>query len=84
VVVLLQSDTVAGYSLKSMDIMVFASLSYSFVNYDQCRSRIKAMEKSTPCTYIHLLTEGKSIDKAVYDCIQHKRDFDAELYGVNK
>jgi len=81
VVVILQSDTVAGYSLMSIDTMVFASLSYSFVNYDQARSRIKNMEKHTPCTYIHLLTEGKSVDKGVFDCIQDKKDFDVELFS---
>jgi hypothetical protein len=81
VIILLQSDTVAGYSLKSFDTMVFASMSYSFVNYDQCRSRIKAMEKQGVCSYIHLITEGKSVDKAVYDCIKRREDFSAELFN---
>ena len=80
-IVIIQSDTVAGYSLKSFSTMVFASLSYSFVNYDQVRSRIKAMEKNIGNTYIHLLTRGNSIDKAIYDCVKRKENFSIELYA---
>jgi len=79
-IVLIQSDTCAGYSLKSFNTMVFASMSYSFVNYDQMRSRMKAMEKTHGCEYIHLLTEGDSLDKAVYDSICKKQDFSIELF----
>lgn len=79
-IVLIQSDTVVGYDLKSFSTMVFASLSYSFVNYDQCRSRIKSMEKSTGNTYIHLLIRGNSIDRAIYDCVKRKEDFSSELF----
>ena len=80
-VVLIQSDTVMGYSLKSFSLVVFASMSYSYVNYDQVRFRTKNMDKLTPCTYIHLLTEGKSIDKAVYDSVSNKQNFSIELYN---
>jgi hypothetical protein len=78
---LIQGDTVAGYNLQSFNIVVFASMSYSFVNYDQVRFRTKNMEKKTPCTYIHLLTEGDSIDRAVYDCVIKKQDFSFELFN---
>lgn len=80
-VVLIQGDTVAGYSLMSYSTVVFASMSYSFVNYDQVRFRTKNMEKKTACTYIHLLTDGKSIDQAVYDSVSRKQDFSIELYA---
>ena len=79
-VVVIQSDTCDGYSLKSFDTMVFASMSYSFVNYDQIRSRMKSMEKKTACTYIHLLIGGKSIDRAVQDSVFKKQNFSIELY----
>lgn len=80
-VVIIQADTVNGYDLQDFDTVVFASMSYSFVNYDQLRSRSKNMDKKIRCTYIHLITEGKSIDRAVYDCIQRKQDFSFELYN---
>jgi len=80
-IVIIQSDTCLGYSLKSFNTMVFCSMSFSFVNYDQMKSRMKAMEKKTPNTYIHFLTEGESIDRAVYDCVQKKSNFNIELYN---
>jgi hypothetical protein len=83
-IVIIQSDTCDGYSLKSFDTMVFASMSYSFVNYDQIRSRIKAMEKKTPNTYIHLLTEGESLDNAVKESIDKKQTFSFELYASRR
>jgi len=79
-IVLIQADTYAGYELKSFNTMIFASMSYSFVAYDQIKSRMKAIGKTTPCEYIYMLTEGKSIDRAVYDCVQNKQDFSIELY----
>lgn len=87
-ILLIQSDTCDGYSLKSFNITVFASLSYSFVNYDQIRFRTKAIEKKTPNTYIHLITRDKTIasmrksmDQAVYDSVANKQDFNITLYG---
>lgn len=80
-IVIIQSDTVAGYSLKSFNTMIFASMSFSFVNYEQCKFRIKAMEKKEPCQYIHMITEGKSIDRAVYDCVIKKQDFNINLFN---
>jgi len=79
-IVIVQSATGVGYSLKSFDTMIFASMDFSYVNYEQMRSRMKAMEKTAGCTYIHLLTEGDSIDQAVYDAVKEKRDFSIELF----
>lgn len=83
-VLLIQSDTCDGYSLESFNTMVFASQSYSFVNLDQMKFRIKATDKKTPCTYIYLITEGDSLDRAIHECVARKEDFSAELYGRTK
>jgi hypothetical protein len=79
-IVLCQADTAVGYSLASFNIMVFASLSYSFVNLEQMRARMKAVGKKEPCQYIYLLTSGDSIDRAIYDSVSRKRDFNFNLY----
>jgi len=80
-IVIIQSGTSDGYSLKSFDTMVFASMDYSFVNYDQMRYRIKDATKNNGCTYIHMVTEGDSVDKAVFDTVSRKQDFSIELYA---
>jgi hypothetical protein len=83
-VVLINSMCSAGYSLASIDTMVFASMDFSFVNYTQMCNRIKNMNKNKSCTYIHLLTrstkEYKSVDQAVYDAISNKQDFDICIF----
>ena len=83
-IVFIQGDTCDGYDLKSFDIMVFTSMSYSFVNYDQIKSRMKSMEKKTPNTYIHFITRGDSMDKAVLDSVSHKQTFSFELYAKQR
>lgn len=79
-IVIIQAETYAGYDLKSFNTMVFASMSYSFVAYDQVCSRIKAIGKTTPCEYIYFITEGDSLDRAVYESVKKKQDFSIELY----
>ena len=81
VIVFIQGDTCDGYDLKTFSVMIFASMSYSFVNYDQVKSRMKSMDKKTPNTYIHFITNGKSLDKAVYDNVSNKQDFSIQLYS---
>jgi len=83
-IILAQGDTAAGYSLKSFSLMVFASMSYSFVNYDQMRFRIQAKDKTTPNYYIHLLTDGDSIDQAIYNSVIKKQDFSFNLYAKQR
>lgn len=79
-IVICQAETYAGYDLKSFNTMIFASMSYSFVAYDQMCSRIKAIGKTIPCQYIYFITEGDSLDRAVYESVKKKQDFSIELY----
>ena len=83
-IVFIQGDTCDGYDLQTFSIMVFASMSYSFVNYDQIKHRMKAMKKLTPNTYIHFITNGKSLDRAVYKSVQKKQNFSIELYAEGR
>lgn len=83
-VVLINSMCSAGYSLASIDTMVFTSMDFSFVNYTQMCNRIKNMAKNKSCTYIHLLTRStkdyKSVDQGVYDAVSNKQDFDIQIF----
>lgn len=80
-IVIIQSEKSDGYDLKSFSTMVFASMSYSFISYDQMKNRMKSMEKTEPCRYIYLLTRGKSVDKAVYDSVKRGEDFSDKLFN---
>lgn len=84
-VVLINSKCSAGYSLASIDTMVFASMDFSFVNHVQIKDRIKNLNKNKSCTYIYLLTRStkdyKSVDQGVYDAVESKMNFDAEIFS---
>ena len=80
-VILIQAGCSDGYSLKSINVMVFASMSFSFVDYTQMLSRLKDMDKRIGNTYIHLLTRDKdSVDRGVMESVMKKQDFHAELF----
>lgn len=81
-IVLVQADKSDGYPLDGFSTMVFASMSYSFISYDQMKERMKAMDKNKGCTYVHLLTRGKSVDKGIYESAQKGVDFNEELYVI--
>jgi hypothetical protein len=58
--------------------MVFASLSFSYVDYKQACGRILRINNLQENTYIHLVAEG--VDQDVYNCIQNKQDFTIKIY----
>jgi len=81
-VILIQSACSAGYELPTFDTIIFASLDFSYVNYEQALGRFLRINKLKENRYIHLVSEG--VDSDVYDAIMNKRDFSFEIYGKNK
>jgi len=83
-VVLIQADSVEGYQLPSFGVCVFVSMSYAYTKFEQVCGRFLRMDKPSPTTFIYLITDGNSIDKAIYDSVGRKEDFQIELYGKTK
>lgn len=79
-VVLIQADCAEGYQLPSFPLVIFMSQSYSYVKWEQLCGRFLRMDKPSRTTFIYLLTEDKSIDRAVFDAIKRKQDFKIELF----
>ena len=79
-VVLIQADCAEGYQLPSFGVCVFVSMSYSYVKWVQLCGRFLRMDKPSRTTFIYLLTEGESIDQAVFDSVKNKKNFQIELY----
>lgn len=79
-IVLIQADCAEGYQLPSFELCIFASMSYSYTKWEQICGRFLRMDKPSRTTFIYLLTEGKSIDQAVYDSVKRKEDFKINLY----
>jgi len=81
-VVLIQADCAEGYQLPSFELCIFASQSYSYTKWEQICGRFLRMDKPSRTTFMYLLTEGDSIDQAVYDSVKKKEDFKINLYGT--
>jgi superfamily II DNA or RNA helicase len=80
-VVLIQADCAEGYQLPSFGLCIFVSQSYSYTKWEQICGRFLRMDKPSRTTFLYLLTEGDSIDQAVYDAVKKKEDFKIELYA---
>lgn len=63
----------AGITLTAADTMIFYSLSYSYLEYEQARARIHRIGQKNTCTYIHLLINN-SIDQTVLAALEAKKD----------
>lgn len=87
-----QAQISAGWQLPDYPVMVFASRTYSFVDYVQGIGRILRSDALKKNLYINLVVKGdvvhaeekrmkvKSIDQAVDEALTNKQDFDERIY----
>lgn len=78
-VLIVQAQISAGWELPEYPCMVFASRTYSFVDYDQALGRIQRANNIKKNLYISLVVKG-GVDEAVEKCIENKQDFSERLY----
>ncbi len=67
-----------GYELPTFDTVIYASLSYSFKDYQQSKGRVLRANALKKNYYVHLISGD--IDKAVYESMMKKQDFDLQLF----
>lgn len=75
-----QAQISAGWELPSYPVMIFASRTYSFVDYDQAIGRIHRANALKKNLYINLVVKG-GIDEAVDRALKNKSDFNERLYA---
>lgn len=78
-ILIVQSSISAGWEISDIPVMVFASMSYSIVDYTQSQGRILRANKLKKNLYIHLIVKD-GIDEAVYKSIMNKQDFIEAMY----
>lgn len=78
-IVLIQSDVAEGYELPQTNCMIFASQSYSYVNWKQACGRIQRINNLQECFYYYLMCQG-GIDEEIYNSVIAKSDFDYRIY----
>lgn len=79
-VVVVQAQISAGWELKEYPVMIFASKTYSFVDYDQAIGRIQRADNIKKNLYIDLVVKGGP-DEAVNECVENKKDFNERIYA---
>jgi superfamily II DNA or RNA helicase len=79
-VLIVQSSISAGWELPQFSVMVFASMTNSYVDREQGEGRILRSNAIKKNLYIDLVVKG-GIDEAVYNSIKNKKDFNERIYA---
>lgn len=69
----------AGWEAPKCDVMVFASRTYSIVDYVQAQGRIHRANHLKKNLYINLITKD-GVDHAVHKALENKQDFSERIY----
>lgn len=77
-VVIAQASVSAGYELPSFRCTIYASQSYSYVDYAQSLGRTLRINNLQKNLYVYLLSGD--IDRAVYKALENKGDFQEATY----
>jgi len=77
-VFILQASMGAGFSASEFSVMIFASMSFKYVDYIQSTGRLNSTENIHKNNYVYLI--GGECDKAVYDTIMDGHDFNPHKY----
>ncbi len=77
-VFIVQASMGAGFDADEFSVVIFASMSFKYVDYAQMKYRVKRIHNLHENLFIHLL--GGKCDSAVYDTIQKGKDFDVHEY----
>jgi len=75
---IIQASMGSGFDADKFSVVLFASMSFRYVDYVQMKGRVKRIHNLHPVTFIHLLA-GKC-DRAIYKTIQANKDFDVHDY----
>ena len=74
----IQASLSAGYDLDTFSCVVFASMSYKFVDYQQQKYRVRRVHNLHPVIYYYLI--GGKRDKQIHDTVMLGKDFSPEYY----
>ena len=75
-----QAQISAGWELPEYPVMIFASRTYSFVDYDQALGRIQRANNIKKNLYINLVVRN-GIDEAVDEALENKQDFHERIFA---
>lgn len=72
-----------GLNLQKFNTTIFLSPCYSFIDYTQAVGRTYRNGQAEKCTFYHLKAKN-TIDAAIYEALDSKKDFDDKLTGISQ
>lgn len=82
-VLIVSSQISAGWEAPSFPVMIFASMSFSLIDRVQGEGRILRANNLKKNLYITLVARDKedTVDEAVFEAIENKKDFSEAIYS---
>jgi superfamily II DNA or RNA helicase len=77
-IIVAQISVAAGWEVPSFKVVVYASMSYGYLDFIQSRGRVIRGNKLS--RHVFYFLHSGPVDKAVYERIKKKKDFDPLLY----
>jgi superfamily II DNA or RNA helicase len=77
-IALVQASISSGYELPSFSCVVFASCSWSYVDYEQAKGRVLRANALKKNLYVHLI--AGEVDKEVLAALTLKKDFNERIF----
>ena len=75
---IIQASMGVGFDADKFSLMIFASMSYKYVDFSQMKGRINRIHNLHRNRYVYLL--GGKYDRAVYETVLKGEDFDPVVY----
>lgn len=82
-VLLINASCSVGYEIPTFGLVIFASLSYSFVDYLQAMGRVLRINALKKNVYKIFITSN-SVDEAIWNSIQKKQSFSDAIFVKDK
>lgn len=79
-VLLINTQCSVGYELPSFRTMIFASLSFSYVDYAQAQARNLRINNMQKNLYVIMITDG-TVDEDVWNSIKNKESFNEAIFS---
>ena len=70
-----------GWNCTYSDAICFYSLTYSYRMFEQSQGRIDRMDTPFTKLYYYVFTSDSTIDKAIRNAVQHKKNFNERSFG---